>query len=186
MDFNKYSKRAYAPYFKESIHCIEVFVFVSIILLVLFSILFVYLEISAYYILIIGLVVYALLDCAFNHRLSILAVTEMRKGDWIKQEVVIKDIILEHSSSGYMGQSVIPKLYPKELGMERYKLVCENEKKEKVVLRTVMSRRKHKLLVNQIFIEKGAKSFIYYGKRTKIVLCYKSGEAWTDTLNHMF
>ena len=68
---------------------------------------------------------------------------------------------------------------------ERYKLICENEKKEKVVLRTVMSRRKHKLLVNQIFIEKGAKSFIYYGKRTKIVLCYKNGEAWTDKLNHM-
>lgn len=111
---------------------------------------------------------------------------EKRKCDWEKQNLVIDKIISEDTWTARLGESVIYKLYPKELHVYRYKLICYNQSGDKVVLRAVMSAKKYWIIQDRIFNSMSTDCIIYYGKLTRIVMMFKNQELWTDKLNHMF
>ena len=134
----KIANRAYEPYFRESFYCLGTSVMVSFILIVATVIFSVAIDTSAVFLLVVALPSLVIMDCAFNYRLSILALIERRKCDWKKAELRIIKLSIESSWSGPKGESVIPKLYPKEQEVNRVKLICKDRSDRRVVLHTVM------------------------------------------------
>jgi hypothetical protein len=186
LDKDKISKKAYEPYFREAGHCFANFILISILVAIVFlsityatgdNVISAALFIVAFYLV---------LDAIFNYRLSFLAMYEKRKCDWEKQNLVIDKIISEDTWTARLGESVIYKLYPKELHVYRYKLICYNQSGDKVVLRAVMSAKKYRIIQDRIFNSMSTDCIIYYGKLTRIVMMFKNQELWTDKLNHMF
>lgn len=182
----KFAKKAYKPYFFEARHCFMIYVLVSLIISVLFIAFSMIYDTNTIPFLVSVLVIYLIADCLLNYRLSFMAMLEMKSLHWNKQELTIVKISKDYAWSGYLWTSVLPKLYPKEQRVDKYKLICKEESGENIVLRSVMSGKKYQIIQDRIFDSMPTKCTIYYGKISKIIMYYKNDEPWTDILNHNF
>ena len=180
----KIFKKAYSPYFKEARYCFIIYLCVSVSVVLFFVCFAAIKQIEVFLFLVPVLIVYALCEFATNYRLIFMIILENARCK--KQTVIINRIVTEHSWSGHLWNSVLPKLYEKKQLVNRYKLICHDPNGKKVILRCVMSAKKCKFLQNRIFESLSTQCVIVYGKYSKIVICYESNQSWTDQLNHMF
>ena len=182
----KLSKRAYEPYFKEALHCFQIWVLVSLACVCVSVAISVYANVNLLPFVAAFIALYALADCILNYRLSFLALAESKKETWDIDEFEITEISEDPSWAGHWWESTVSRLYPKDLRVERYKLKCRTASGEIKALRAAMSGKKYQIISDRIFNLQPTKCKIRYGKHSRIIIHYASGGEWTDTLNHLF
>ena len=190
-DIKTLQKRAYTPYHKECLYCIGNDIHASGIILILTCVFAYKMDDAAindrtiFFSVIFILIGFAVSECFLNYRLSIISVFERNKA-FEKKKVQICQIVEEASWSGHLWTSAISKLYPQSIDAGRYKLICQNDSGERIILRSVMSEKKRRIIAARIFDAKSTKCVVYYGCYSKIVMYYESNEKWTDIINHTF
>jgi hypothetical protein len=118
----------------------------------------------------IGVCYYGL-QFLFNYRLGILALIDRVKKDYESKVISIESVKIESSWSGWLWHSIITSFYPKELEVNRYKIICSDESGNKDTLRLVMSREQSISLYDLFIMEyKISEIQTTYCKRTKILI----------------
>ena len=189
MDFDKKSIaiRAYSPYYREALYCLALSVRDIIVIVLSYFLVFFISNMEPWKLYIAILVFYVLAISTIYYRVSILTLFEKKSCKWTVEKLAIQKIVQEASFSNHpCGKRTITKLYPKDVRMDRYKLICQNAEGKRVVLRTAMSGKKFQLIQDRIYYSLPTECKISYGKYSKIVMFYKSKELWTDQLNHLF
>lgn len=180
------ASKAYAPYYKESLHCFQVFLLVSAIILIVYVTFGIATTNNTLHFYVMIEVCYILMDSALNHRLTFLSLYEKRNKKWEELEISIREIKDELSFSNHILESVIPKLYSPNLRVGKYKLNCLTKDNQRISLRIVMSGKKYQIIQDRIFKSLPTNCTVICGKYSKIIIFFKSSELWTDKLNHMF
>lgn len=175
-------KKAYAPYRKEALHCaglalvITIVGFLSMLLINLH-------QIAPILFLIFPL--YWLAEILINCRLSIYSFWEARKREYVTTTATIIQIRTENAVSAHWG-SAIPQLYPKQLRVDRYKIVGYDDSGNKVFFRCVMSGKKWQLLSDNVQKGSSLERKIIYGKYSRIIILWSDKDDLAHSLNHMF
>ena len=182
----KYAKRAYQPYHKEALHCLQIYILIVLCAVCIFAALSAYANENLLPVFGIFLIICTVLEVVLNHRLSLLAVWELKKQAWDVDELEIQEISEEASWSGYMFVSVIADLYPKNLRVQRYKLKCKTKDGKTICLRAVMGGKKYQIIQDRIFQALPTKCTVHYGRKTHVILWFVNDSPWTDLLNHLF
>ena len=171
-------ERAFAPYRKESVHCLLLDIVISIIGFGMFMLMNIP-EIDMGLFLVFP--VYFLVEIFVNYRISILTLIEEHLLCVVRKDVTIENCQLEYSPSGRWG-SVIPKLYPSIMKVARYKIMCTDENGKKVKLRSVMSLKNVQRFRKMVETTSHPQSVII-GKYSRIILKYCDKNDNTFVLN---
>lgn len=204
MDLKKRKRlHAYEPYKREALYCFcadLILVLCLAVVIILFDIPqkfpYVYLVFPAFF----------LLELVFNYSIFLLGLVEQRRNLFLQKQVRIQKITVENSFSGHWG-SVISKLYPSQLMVGRYKLLCVDSSGEKLKLRSAMSLKKYQLLISHLHpelmealsrthsqrskpvnpVDVVQQSWtVSFGKYTHIILSYDDQNELSDMLNRQF
>lgn len=160
--------RAYSPYRKEALYCFVI----DIITVFVCSAVFILIGIPHYApLLFLVFPTYLVVEILINYRLAVLSILEEWNQIYVLKDILIVGIKIEDSASGRWG-SVIPKLYPKELGIKRYKIKCIDSNKAEMSLRCVMSNKNAKLLSSRIDSESALLRTVVIGRYSRIILKY--------------
>lgn len=195
---------AYEPYRREALYCLRVdllIVFCGAIIVTIAGMPRIWP--SFYWIF----PAYLLIELFLNYSLALIGTMEQRRELFIRRQVRIQKITREHSFSGRWG-SVISKLYPPNLMVDRYKMICLDENGEKLTLRSAMSLKKYRLLIERIDpacrryhrgrrherpkpIDRTAPTelplwTVTIGKYSHIILSYDDKDELCDFLNYQF
>jgi len=169
MELNKNIKKAYEPYCKEFIYCFIIDIFIVISTIVIFITIG---ALNEFPIIFIIIPLYFIIECFINYRIFLLSRLEIKLSKNKTQNLKINKIKVESSASGWLWNSVIGKLYPKELGVERFKVECVDENNKTITLRMVMSIKKHEKFLYAIKSKPNSYESITYGAQTKIILYF--------------
>lgn len=180
----KLAEKAYEPYFEEAIYCLENYIIACLAVIILFILCSFVFAVNMWPLITLALGILTILECLGNFRLSFLAKLENRRLLWIKRNLTIIKITEDFSTSTRWG-SILPKLYPKNQRMNRYKLICVDQNQKRYKLRSAMSGKKYQIIQDRLFELKNTSCEIHYGKYSHIIMLYKNHEEWTDKLNHM-
>lgn len=127
------------------------------------------------------------ISCTIFHGITLLSFFEIRNQKWKRQRLTIKRVINVPSfSGGRLDDNPISKLYPANMYVCRYWLICRNETGGLVILRSVMSEKKVLILCDQLRNATTVCCDISYGPCTRVVFRYHSTDEWADLLNHLF
>ena len=175
-------RNEYRPYIKEFLYCLGIDAIIILILIVC-AVAFgaPLLKVMGLYILPAFLVA----ETAVNYRLAILICIERRSRSPIQRRAAVISIDAEWSASGKY-ESIIEKLYPKEMEVGRYKIICEMPDNKRFRVRSVMVRKRAfelemmhmKGRLNDVSVTFGPLSKIVF----KITLHDKKGRAQEDIL----
>ena len=106
-----------------------------------------------------------------------LSRVEIKLSKYTTKKLKIKKIREEFSGSGpWYENSIVGRLYPKELGLERCKIECLDENNKVIKLRLVMGSKKADKL--QLAMQNNPNLYppIIYGELTKIILYFDKHE----------
>lgn len=175
-------RNEYRPYIKEFLYCLGIDALI-ILILIICAVAFgePLLHVVGLYVLPAFLVVETLL----NYRLAILIFIERRSRSPIQRRAAVIAIDREWSASGKY-ESIIEKLYPKELEVSRYKIICETPENKRFRVRSVMAGKRAfelymmhmKGRLNGVTVTHGPLSKVVF----KITLYDKKGRAQEDIL----
>ena len=189
MDFNRkkrLSNRAYEPFLLEARYNLITTIAISFFIIIMFIAFSIDKKIDVSIMIFNVLIFYFCLELALVYRICILVLFERKKCVWNEERVVIKKVKAYQSPcDSKNSESVISKLYPKGQRFDRYKVICQTESGKRLILRTVMSKKKHEIFFDALFDNKELECVIYYGKYTKIVMRYKGEHSCFDKLNYM-
>jgi len=116
-------------------------------------------------------VLHYLVQFVANYHLGVLAFLDRRKGIYACENLLIRSVTVESSWSGWLWSSLVSTFWPRELAVERYKLLTVDEFGNKKNLRCVMSRAKLIELKNFIgFCSYTERLKVSYLRRTRIAL----------------
>ena len=161
---------AYEPFHKECLHCIAVDF--AVVLVMLVGVLFISTKGYDLKVLLTGagaiLALYFLVEFFLNYRLSILARLEKQFHLIIADELLYEDISEEFSFSGRWG-SILPKLYPKEKSVGRFRVRMRNREEESISLRCAVCGKQwnQKPPAEKRFVR------VVYGKYSHIILSWE-------------
>lgn len=176
MDSNKdYSKNkmyysAYIPFHKECYHCL--FIDFAVVFAMVIGAMFISTKGFDNRVLWVGTCViavfYLLIEVFINYRLSILARVEKRFNLIVCEALQYEDICEEFSLSGRWG-SILPKLYPKELNVARFRVKMRDQCGNPISLRCAASgsQWKQKTFHETLFVH------VIYGKYSHIILSWE-------------
>ena len=173
MDSHKVAVNAYEPYFKEALFCLWFDIIIELIIsafLVLIKVAFLLWIIPIFFVF----------ELFANFRIAVLAIIERRKSRYAIKDVYITDLHIEDSASGHWG-SILPRLYPPNLQIERYRLTCTGPDGKKIMLRCAMSTSKRRILNK--FLGKNCILKVTYGRMSKIVVKFDGAEIDMHRLN---
>ena len=161
---------AYSPYRKEARYCLIVDLIISVFGCVL--VFYMYALVNKTAIWLLGAFPSLLIIESFvNYRLAILSLIEEKHQLVVQKTVTLGTFKKEDSASSHWG-SIIPKLYPKEMNMQRYKMRCIDTNGEKLTLRCAMSLRNAILFDKMMEDETTRKRTLIIGKYSRIILKY--------------
>lgn len=171
--------RAYSPYRKEALYCFAIDVIIVIVGIATLVCLGLPHYAPVLFLIFPG---YFVLEILINYRLAILSIIEERTQNYILKDVSIIGMRVEDSASGRWG-SVVPKLYPGNIGMNRYKILCIDSNKHKLSLRRVMSNKNAQLLSDKIYDVSILPSTVVIGRYSRIILKYCDEDGVAFVLN---
>jgi hypothetical protein len=118
---------------------------------------------------------YLILAIFLHYNIGILQLIDIKKGDVIKCSGKIYDYKTESSLSGHLGHSNVRWFFPKEMGVDRYKLRYVDEDGKKHFVRLIMSFEK-RMIVSHGFLDNKAVDYveIQYLKRSKVLISLKA------------
>ena len=181
----KLAARAYEPFFLEALHNLIITTIVVLLITISLVIICKGKNVSALIFILPILLLYITLELVFTYKTCILALLERKKSLWEEKTVVIKKIVAFRSGADPMMDSAMSKIYPKKMSVDRYKVICETEEGDKLVLKTVLSFRKYWLFFSALSKQKELKCKFYYGKYSKIIMYCKGNGELFDKMNYM-
>lgn len=189
MDLNgEHIKRAVSPYHRESLYCVALDLMALVACTGLFALIgFEKSAPSLFWIL----PLYLLVECFVNYRISIQSIIAIAFRHFTSQVLRIEKMSVESASSGWLWNSVIETLYPKALGIRRYKIRCREENGKSLKLRMVMSQQKASRIASLIVLQPGSGYLITYLGYSRIILDIgrspsSSGNVMgLDSINHI-
>lgn len=167
----------YAPYRKEAICCliIDLVIAISLVLLLLLA--------RAGWFLVPILPIFFAVTFFLNYLTPLRIRREMRGELYETATLEVREVKEVFSAAGYWG-TILKEVYPKALRVGHRKLICCAEDGSRVVLHSIMSADKERLLREGIDQGQTKKLCVTYGKQTHILLgCNDRGEL-ADMLNH--
>ena len=172
----QHPNNAYTPYRKEANTClvIDSVIAVSIVLLL-------WLARAGWFILLI-LPMFAAYTFFVNYLPTLRLRREVNGELFETATVEILEVREMRSAAGYWG-TVLKEIYPKTLRVGRYKLLCRDEKGEKIALQCVMSEQKQLLLRDGIDRKQLTHCTVTYGQNTCILQAFCDRGQLTDSLN---
>ena len=170
---------AYSPYRKEATRCLAIDVLVSFLCGIILFI--VGIQTNAVWTFWV-IPIYFFIELFVNYKFAILSLIEEKNKCVVLAVVTIEKKEIEDSASGRWG-SIIPRLYPKELHMQRYKITCTDESGKKILLRSVMSINNAKLFNKMLETTSMCKRTIIAGKYSHIILKYCDRDDFALILN---
>lgn len=105
---------------------------------------------------------------------------------FVRISLIIVDIQLD--AYGHKNGEQFNKFYDEKLCVNRYKIICRSSKGRKVVLRTVMSRKRMLALQDELRKSNYALACtVTYGRFTHIIWRFENTkDKWADVFNHTF
>ena len=173
MDLHNAAESAYRPYFREAMFCLWRDILIALIV----SVFFILTKVAF---LLWTIPIFFVFELFVSFRIAVCASSEYRKSQYVTKNVYITGVHIEDSASGKWG-SVLPRLYPYNLQMERYRLTCTGSDGEAITLRCAMSTSKQKT-INK-FVEKNCMLRVTYGSMSKIIVKYDGTESDAYRLN---
>lgn len=176
---DKYLKKNTAPYIRELLYvlCIDLII---VLLLCFIFLIPNWSSVSDVRGIVLALaciiLIYITVELFFNYRLGLLAIIDKYKGDYREYEGIITDYIVESSASGWLWNSIIPKLYPKQLGVNRFRILFISNGAEEFT-RIIMSRDKGIQIYNMLMQNKNSRVRLIVCKRSKILLSIESSHS---------
>ena len=119
----------------------------------------------------------------FIYRFSLLSIYEKRCCRYIRKEVRMTAMSDEYSPSGKY-ESIIPRLYPAGLRVQRHKIRCLDSDGNKLLLRRAMGGKNAQLLMDEIFNGGESKRTVIYGKYTHIIVSFCDKDDTAFWMNH--
>lgn len=177
----KIVKRAYEPYRKEAMHCFLEYILVVLVCGVVFLIWRIQ-NPNIYIVVGIGCLLFFVLEIFLDYRLALLSWIEEHWRLYDIKEVQMVRIKVEYSPSGKY-ESIIPKLYPKELGVNRNKIKCIDFDNKKFSLRSAMGNKNAQILIDEINKKTGVRRTVKVGKYTHIIVKYCDNDYISHRLN---
>ncbi len=169
MDLAKFEiDRAFSPYRKEALYCLMIDVIITLICSTVCFLIEIQQSAPALFLIFPA---YFIAEIIVNYRLALLSILEVRNQSYVCKEVTVTQIKIEDSASGRWG-SIVPKLYSKSLGVNRYKILCVDANNEKIKLRCAMSRKIVRLLGDSMDASGGLRRTVIFGRYSHIVLKY--------------
>lgn len=175
-------KRSYEPYQRESAHCFFLAVVFSSIAFLLYGVCGGLRIWKGFLWFLIG---YLIVELLTNGYLGLISPIELSKKAFVIDSLFIDKIEIAHSWSGHWGESIIPKLYPKQLRMQSYKVFCTSMDGKSIVLRIAMSQRKLKKLMRYVEIYHSEALMIMFGKYSHIIIEFQGRGYDSIDLNRM-
>ena len=167
----KYFSIAYAPFQREARYCFTVDLFISLVVAVIFFLLNLFS--STFFRWIIPS--FFLIEIIVNYRIGLLSRLESKIGAFISAKICISEIQDEYSASGRWN-SIISKLYPPNLRVNRYRVIGKDGTGNIIKLRCAISGKKWQLIHDSIHdsICEGVEwnRLVTYGKLTHIILSF--------------
>lgn len=185
-DKENITQRAYSPYNKMALYALPVTILIVFLSLIGACLLGYILNVSFLFIFLPVALLFITIQILLEYKTPLISLFERKRCEWVTEELTIQKIVKEYDFSSPWYTRTLPKLYSKEQNVDQYKLICRNQAGKRVVLRTAMSAKKYQLLQDRIFSNHSTNCTVSYGKYSKIVMLYRSPDAWTDQLNHMF
>ncbi len=177
---DKFLKRNTSPYIKEMLYVIFIDVFIVALICAVFLVGTLDSGQSVVQPLIIIVSVYIFVELVFNYSLGLLSLIDRSKGDYIEKKGMIVDYAVESSWSGWLMTSIITKMYPKELAVNRYRMQYKDIDGNIDFVRVVMSREKGSKVYQNILKKNNFNIHIMYCKRSKILLCFELGDVQNE------
>lgn len=162
--------RAYEPYRREALYSFVM----SILAMVCCTVVIIPwgIEIPGVFLVLgVGYLCILLLEAVFIFRWALLSVIEKRRGCYACAQVQMVRISEEFVPSGKY-ESVVGKLYPKELRVRRHIIKCVDADGNRLTLRSVMSGKNAQPLLDEIYYKTGKTRTVLYGKYTHIIVKY--------------
>ena len=180
-----FAKRAYAPYRKETLYCLAIDIALSMGILFLGLFMGTVYE-SDWFIFFYVFVVFAyfVFGCLSRYKISLISIYENKKCQWEKKTLTVEKIKIAPWGPGHHGENIVHKFYDKKLSVNKYKLICKDEKGKKIVLRTISGAKRIGIISQRIYEGLSTECTVYYGKYTRIAMYYKSDDGWTNPLNY--
>ena len=174
-------KKAYAPYNKEALHCLGINIIVLIIITTMFAYGYSQRNFSWVWITYVVLIlVYLSIEFLLYYRVWLLSKIEYKRKAYTIKKLKLYKLKSEYTlTKGYTADIFsmdIGTLYPKEMYVEKCKIICMDESGKKYRLRMVMSGDKQMKLRKAIESRGNTYLPITFGKLTKIML-------WCDWTN---
>ncbi len=173
----KLIKNSYIPYNREALYCFCI----DTMILLLGSAGFICVNAHINAPWIFGFIPFCYtVECFLNYKVSLLSKIEYRYNKYTIIRLRIAKLKIELSWSGsrsdHFNASALKKLYPKNMHVEKYRIICYDELGKKYRLRMVMSGKKWEKMLK--LIERRGDTYvpITFGKLTKVVL-------WCDWTN---
>lgn len=109
----------------------------------------------------------------FNYWTALLALVDSAKGNTVKKSVRIIDFKTEGSWSGWLWHSNIPRFYPENKMVDKFKLYFVDENGKKKFVRAILSIEKRKIIY-KLFLDNPNNTYvdICYLKNSKILLSF--------------
>lgn len=196
MDKNDFIKRAYEPYYEESLYALSISIPIYILIFIVLILL------KQEVLLIIIFLPYIIFsELILIHRISVFSFIEKQKELTVTKELTVLDIRQEISWTG-KWESPLRKIYSKEMKVDRYKIICVDSEGKKYILRSAMSGKRWQIFSDAMFIwEKRRKGVtatnrkctrnypvlnITYGKLSRVILYYNGKDDLSYMLNRTF
>lgn len=162
--------RAYEPYRKEALYClvVDVLIILGCAAMVITTgvrdrgILSLF---GGFFVL------FFVIEIFTDFRLGLLSRIEESCQLYVQLVIQVVQIKEEHSTSGHWG-SIIPKLYPKNLNVQRYKISCFDSNMKKLRLRSAMGEKNAQALYDIVTKNNSMKYTVLIGKYTHIIVKY--------------
>ncbi len=167
MIWKKQYSMAYEPFLREARYCFVLDTLISFAVVICFFMLNLFS--SPFFCMIIP--AFFFIEVIVNYRIGLLALWERKKQLFVSTKVCIIEMREEYSPSGRWN-SIIPKLYPPHLGVNRYRLIVKDSIGNMIILRCAMSGKKWQLIHDNIGDGIGWNRLVTYGKLTHIILSF--------------
>jgi hypothetical protein len=159
-------RNEYRPYLKEGLHCL----LLDIVIILIGSLAFIVASQGSLNPLIyLFFPAYIIIECFVNYNIPIRIFIERKHCQERTSLGGIHGLDIEDSSSGWLFQSALNKIYPQELDVDRYKLILITNEGKRIKVRSVMARNRCNEISSMIFHGRMENVRIKYGALSKIL-----------------
>lgn len=171
-------ERAYEPYLQLTLHCFCKDIIICVLCNAALLVFGAHVIIPE---LFLWIPVFLVAECFFVYKVALLGLIEKMLKKVETEKLTLIKMRPEYDASARFGNSVMDKLYPEKMMVNRYKIICKNDKGRQCIIRFAGSRKKMQL-INDIIQKNTATVCVTYGKLSKVAFFFEG----RHDINSMF